>query len=178
MCANWVQFEIRIGLLIGTARGEPDEGGDRGADALDRLRLRRDLLDVDAGRQVVVGMSLHSGCGSDGGQLPQQSVRRCFPDQARRVAPRVEHPELAFVPRPQQHGRERGGVPQPLAQVARIRSADAEHDGVRLELPDLLDEVVRVVGAADHLETAVLDDPSHADTGNRTEVGDDCATWG
>ena len=35
---NCVQFEIRIGVLTGPPGREPDEGRDRRADTLDRLR--------------------------------------------------------------------------------------------------------------------------------------------
>ena len=57
------------------ARGEADEGGDRGPDALDRLRLRRDLLDVDPGRQV------RSAC-----QLPPRGpVVRCSSSVSERL---------------------------------------------------------------------------------------------
>ena len=39
-------------LVGGALLGESDEGGDRGTDSLNRLRTRRHLLHVDAGRQI------------------------------------------------------------------------------------------------------------------------------
>ncbi len=46
---NWVQLVTRIGSLTGPGGGEPDERGDGGADALDRLGAGGHLFHVDAG---------------------------------------------------------------------------------------------------------------------------------
>ena len=50
---NWLQLVTSVGSLTGPAGGQADEGGDRGADALDGPGAGLDLLDVDAGRQVL-----------------------------------------------------------------------------------------------------------------------------
>ena len=50
---NWLQFVTSVGVVGGPARGEADERGDGRAHALDRTRPGLDLLDVDAGRQIV-----------------------------------------------------------------------------------------------------------------------------
>ena len=50
--ANWVQFEIRIGVLTGPPGARPTNAAIDVLDALDRLVRGRDLLDVDAGSQV------------------------------------------------------------------------------------------------------------------------------
>ena len=62
---NWVQFEIRIGVLTGPPGASPTNAAIEVLDALDRLVRGGDLLDIDAWRQVrghVTPYSVYDSC--------------------------------------------------------------------------------------------------------------------
>ena len=104
-----------------TARGQPDERGDRGADALDGLVRGWDLLDVDARGQVRGHSLLHSWSVTIAVLSSLRSPPTVDATQARRAAP-GSSTSITASSRAQRITLVSGETAcDPLAQLARLR---------------------------------------------------------
>ena len=179
--ANWVQFEIRIGVLTGPPGRQADERGDRRAHALDRLVRGRDLLDVDAGSQVR-GHVTPSLVDVLAAQFARAAAPRSGAETRRDVLETGSRTSMRSSSRAQSTTVVSGEAPRtswPSSCDGPV--VEVEHHDVGAQPMRRPDDGAGPVLLTDHLAALLAQDPIHAETHDRPEVSEqdarDRAHW-
>src|SRR3954447_16451233 len=169
--ANWVQFEIRIGVLTGPPGARPTNA------ATDVLTPSIGF-DVDGTSSTYtpgvryVGMSFLRSGDLKGAQLGQQFLGDAGHHPARPRCAGIDDLHDVLRPRPQHDLRVRRGLPDPVAELARGGLIEVEHHGVRSQARGVEHEPRGLRPVADDLDPVLDQQATHADAGDRLEIAE------
>src|SRR5918998_5833026 len=163
--ANWVQFEMRIGVFTGPPGARPTNA------AIDVLTPSIGL-DVDGTASTYtpgvryVGMSFLRSDYLHGAQFGQQVLGYAGEDPARSRGAGIHHLHDVLGARPQHDLRVRAGRADELAELLRVRLVEVEHDDVGLQPLDLGGDAGERQLVADDLDAVVAQQAPHPHLGH------------